>query len=165
MTLSGSLQIAVLLFVFSGTPAVIHGQTDTQTTLDCDIYDDCALRVQHNLLSSNIVRGPESTRVARIGFGTPPLENLFARSEVAAASFGLFRTDHTRASWLTVLGGVEFLAGIIAGARGNDDLAMALAIGGTVIEVVGAIFRTKANEHLSHSIWWYNQSLSEKGGR
>ena len=165
MTLSGAAIIAFLLLPFLGLPAVAHGQTGTQGNLGCDVYDNCALRVQHRFFSDKVVRGTESIHVARIGFGTPPLEDLFTRSDSAAVSFDQFRTDHSRSVWLTVLGGIEFIGGIVAESQGNDDLAVGLSIGGTIIEVAATIFRTRANEHLSNSIWWYNRSLTVGGVR
>ena len=165
MTLSSASRIAFLSFVFLGAPKVTHGQTSAQTILDCDAYASCALRVQYGLLNTKIVRGTESTDLARIGLGTPPLEALFARSDPSAISFDLFSADHARSSWLAVLGGIGFVGGLIAGARGDEDWAAGFSIGGTAFEVGAAIFRTKANEHLSKAIWWYNESLTRRGAR
>jgi hypothetical protein len=91
--------------------------------------------------------------------GTPPLEQLFSRSDGSAVSFDRFRTDHRRASWLTVLGGLELIGGLVARSRDNDDWALALSISGVFIELTGMVFRIRADEHLSQAIWWYNASL------
>lgn len=165
MTLTGASRIAFLLLSFLGLPSVAHGQAGTQGNLGCDVYDSCALRVQHRFFSDRVVRGTEGIQVARIGFGTPPLEELFSRSDSAAVSFDQFRTDHSRSVWLTVLGGIEFIGGLVAESQGYDDLAVGLSISGIMIEVAATIFRTKANEHLSNSIWWYNRSLTVGGVR
>ena len=165
MTRSNAPRIAFLLFVFLGAPTVTHGQTNVESNLNCDAYASCSLRVQHGLLNTRIVRGAESTHLARIGLGTPPLEELFARTDASAISFDQFSADHARSSWLAVLGGIGFVGGMIARARGNEDWAAGLSIGGTVFEVGAAIFTRKAAEHLSQAIWWYNESLSRPDAR
>jgi hypothetical protein len=66
---------------------------------------------------------------------------------------------------MTVLGGIEIVGGLVARSQGEDDWAMALSISGIVIEVVGTVFRTRADEHLSKAIWWHNASLSEGRAR
>jgi hypothetical protein len=58
-----------------------------------------------------------------------------------------------------LLGGIGFVGGLIAGARGDDRWAAAFSVGGTVFSMGSGIFRTRANEHLSKTIWWYNASL------
>jgi hypothetical protein len=165
MTFSSASRIAVLLLAGLGVPTVAQSQAGTQNILGCDVYDSCALRVRHRLLRTEIVRGTEDTPIAEIGFGTPPLEELFARSDQAALGFDGFRKDHKRASWMTVLGGIEIVGGLVARSQGEDDWAMALSISGIVIEVVGTVFRTRADEHLSKAIWWHNASLSEGRAR
>ncbi len=132
-----------------------------QPEAGCHVYDQCALRVQHHILSTWIVRGAEETRVARIGFRPPRLQGLFQASEPAALAFRQFRSHHARSSWLAILGGLEIVGGMVARANGKDDWALGLSIGGTVFELAAGIFRMKANEHLSTSIWWYNQPFAE----
>jgi len=165
MTPSSASRIGLLTLLILGAPTVTHGQTRTQATRGCDAYDSCALRVQHHLFSNKIVRGTDDTEVARIGFRTPALQGLFARSDRAAISFDLFREDHVRSSWLGLLGGIGFVGGLVAGARGNKDWAAGLSISGTLFSVGSGIFRTKANEHLSKAIWLYNVSLSDRSAR
>jgi len=164
MILSSAFRITVLpLVLLAGlvVPGVAHGQAGTQNILDCEVFDSCALRVRHRLFRTEIVRGTEDTPIAEIGFGTPPLRELFARSDQAAMGFDRFRKSHGRASWMSVLGGLEFLGALVARSQEEDDWAMALSLSGVVIEVASMIFRTRADEHLSRAIWWYNESLSE----
>jgi hypothetical protein len=164
MTFSSACRVTVLLLAGLGLPTMAQAQAGAQTLLGCDVYDSCALRVRHGLLRTEIVRGTEDTPVAEIGFGTPPLEELFARSDQAALGFDRFSRDHKRASWLAVLGAAEIVGGLVARSQGEDDWAMALSISGIVIEVVGTVFRTRADEHLSTAIWWHNESLSKGSG-
>jgi hypothetical protein len=152
-----------LLVVCPAVPTGAHGQTANQAILGCDVFEDCALRVRYRLFRTEIVRGTESTRVARVGLGTPPLEELFSRSDRAALSFERFRKEHRRSSWLTVLGGIEIAAGLVARAQDSEDWAVALSVTGVVIELAGMLFRTRADEHLSAAIWWYNESLARGG--
>jgi hypothetical protein len=160
MTLSRGSRLAVLLLLILGCPHLIRAQDAPPSILGCDVYESCALRVQYRFFRNEVVRGPESTSVTRIGLGTPPLEELFARSDSALVSFHEFRKDHIRSSWLMVLGGLEFVGSLVAEANGKDDLAVGLSIGGIVLEVIGAVFRTKADEHMSKAIWWHNESLA-----
>jgi hypothetical protein len=157
--------IALLTFLVLGAPTVTHGQTSTQAPPGCDAYDSCALRVQYRLLGTKIVRGTDDTDVARIGFGAPALQELFARSDRASISFDQFREDHLRSSWLGLLGGIGFVGGLVAGARGNEELAAGLSIGGTVFSVGSGIFVTRSREHLSKAVWWYNESLAARSVR
>ena len=165
MSLLSASRIIVLLLAGVGIPTVAQGQASPRDSLDCEVFDRCALRVRHRLLRTEIVRGTDDTRVAEIGFGTPPVEELFARSDQAALGFHRFRKDHRRASWMTVLGGLELVGGLVARSQGEDDWAMALSISGVVIEVAARIFRIRADDHLSTAIWWYNESLSEGRAR
>ena len=165
MTLSSASRTGLLTLVLLGAPAVTHGQTRTQATPPCDTYDSCALRIQHHVFSTRIVRGEEDMEVAQIRFRTPALQELFARSDRAAISFDDFRQDHTRSAWLGLLGGIGFVGGLVAGAYESEEWAAGLSIGGTVFSVSAGVFRTKSLEHLSKAIWCYNQSLSEQGGR
>lgn len=150
---------ALLALVVWAIPASASGQAATGAPrLEAD--DTLALRVRYRLLGTTIVRGPADAQVARIGFGTPPLRDLFAGSEEAAASFERFSKEHARSSWTGLLGGIGFVGGMVAGARGEERWAAALSIGGTVFSMGSGVFRTRANEHLSKAIWWYNASLA-----
>lgn len=149
--------LSLLLALLS--PAGILAQSARPDAAGCDAYAACALRVQHRLFKTNVVRGSGDEVVAQIGFRTPPLENLFARSPEAALDFALFREDHRRSAWLGFLGGVGFLGGLIAGAKGEEGWAAGLSLGGTVFSMGSGLFRTKANEHMSSAIWWHNGSL------
>jgi hypothetical protein len=42
---------------------------------------------------------------------------------------------------------------------------LALSISGVAIELAAMLFRTRADEHLSRAIWWYNESLTPEGVR
>lgn len=56
------------------------------------------------------------------------------------------------------------LLNVSQGLRTNE-LAASLSISGVVIELVGMVFRRRADEHLSQAIWWYNESLTRVGVR
>lgn len=165
MTLPNPSRIAILMLGFLAFPAVTHGQAGTQEVLGCDVFEDCALRVRHRLFRTEVVRGTEDSRVARIGLGTPPLNELFSRSEPATLSFERFRVDHRRSSWLTILGGIEIAAGLIARSQKNPDWVRPVFISGVIIELAAMVFQTRADEHLSQAIWWYNESLARGGVR
>jgi hypothetical protein len=164
MTRTKALPVAGIILLFSGSPAITWAQA-TEVDGGYEAFDSCALRVRHGLFRTEIVRGTEGLRVAGIGWGNPPLGELFARSPRATVSFEAFRRDHIRSSWMTALGGIEIVGGLVARARDHEDWARALTIGGIVVEVAGMIFRARADEHLSDAIWWYNRSLLEDGDR
>jgi hypothetical protein len=161
MTLHNASRFSILLLGFLALPTVTHGQTSNQDLRGCEVFASCALRVRYRLFRTEIVRGTESTHVARIGFGAPPLDELLSRSDRSAVSFDRFRQDHTKSSWLAVLGGLEIVGGLVARAQDNEDWAIGLSISGVVIEIAAVIFRTRANEHLSEAMWWYNESLAK----
>jgi len=165
MIFSRGIPLAILLLGLSGLPGKTQAQNVNQEVPGCDAYEDCALRVQYRLFRTEIVRGMESNRVARIGLGTPPLDEILSRSRRATVSFEGYREDHRRSSWLTVLGGIEIMAGLVARAQDKEDWAVALSISGVLIEVGARIFNSRANEHLSEAVWWYNESLVPKGAR
>jgi hypothetical protein len=151
--------MVVILVALLAPPTAISGQWAPKEVPGQEVFDRSALRLRHRLFRAEVVRGSESISVARIGLGTPPLGDLFSRSDEATLSFDEFRKDHKRGSWLTVLGGLELLGSLVARSQDSEDWAMALSISGVVIEGAGMIFRTRADEHLSQAIWWYNASL------
>jgi len=161
----GSFLLLFVLLAGLGAPTAARGQADDPALLDCQEFDRCALRVRHRLFGTEIARGTEDMPIAELGFRAPPLGDLFARSEQAALGFQRFQKNHRRASWMSVLGGLEFVGALVARSQGEDDWAVGLSISGVAIEVVAMIFRTRADEHLSSAIWWYNASLAGEGGR
>lgn len=165
MTLSSLARAALLALAVSALPADVGGQAGDGAGRHTAAYDTAALRVRHGLFRTSVVRGPEDVLVTHIGFGTPPLRELFSGSAGASASFERFARDHARSSWMGLLGGIGFVGGLIAGARGDDRLAATLSIGGTVFSMGSGIFSTRAREHLSKAVWWYNASLvADQGG-
>ena len=89
MRLKSASLVSVLLLVLLaglGAPTAVHGQVSKPEILDCQVFDGCALRIRHRLFGTEIVRGTQDTPIAEIGFRTPPLEELFARSQGAGSS-------------------------------------------------------------------------------
>ena len=145
---------------FTGAQAQASAASET-----CTEYAACALRVKHGFFKTKIVRGADDTELADIGFRTPPVRDVFQVAPEALVAYDLFGADHRRSSWTGALGFAGFLGGMIAGAKGGDDWAAGLSVGGTVFSLISGIFRTKANEHLSGAVWHYNASLSAAGNR
>lgn len=153
--------LVCLCLALAATPNAGQGQVVPLGASACDAYAGCALRVQHGLFSTRIVRGTDDTEMAKLGFGAPPLDDLFASSAEAAISFQRFRTAHVRSSWMGLLGGIGFVGGLVAGARGHHDWAAGLSLSGTAFSFGSGAFRTRANEHLSRAVWWHNATLAD----
>lgn len=163
MNLFPGPRAALLALALFAAPSSLHGQADPSLHAACDAYERCALRVRHGFFTTRIVRGTDDTELARLGFGAPPLDDVFSLSDEAAVSFQRFRTAHVRSSWMGLLGGIGFVGGLVAGARGHHDWAAGLSLGGSVFSLGAGAFRTRADEHLSRAVWWHNASLA--GGR
>lgn len=159
MRRSGVVRVALLAFALSAPSKGALAQASAPAAPATQAYDSAALRVRHGIFRTSVVRGPEDALVTHVGFGTPPLRDLFSRSEAATASFERFTRDHARSSWTGLLGGIGWVGGLIAGARGDEELAAVFSIGGTVFSMGSGIFRTRADEHLSKAVWGYNASL------
>lgn len=160
MSISRGFRVAVLALALFTLPSALDGQAGPAAQAVCDTYEGCALRLKYGLITTRIVRGADDAQVARLTFRPPPLEELFARSDPASASFQRFRTAHLRSSWMGLMGGIGFVGGLVAGAAGHHGWAAGLSIGGSVFSVGAGAFRTRANEHLSRAVWWHNASLA-----
>jgi yecA family protein len=57
------------------------------------------------------------------------------------------------------------LGSLVARSQDREDWATALSVSGVVIEAAGMVFSTRADEHLSQAIWWYNVSLPKGRAR
>ncbi|MHB1222802.1 MAG: hypothetical protein ACYC2G_01960 [Gemmatimonadaceae bacterium] len=135
----------------------------TATGLPCS-HDSCVLRVEDGWLSRKLVRGPEGTVVARLGFGGPSLASIVQISDSAVAHARSYQRAQTVGSTLATLGSVASIAAtIVLNQQDRDvrDEALAVNIGGLAIWVVGNTFLYKARREMNRSVWWYNRAVMD----
>jgi hypothetical protein len=127
-------------------------------------FDTCVLRVEDGWFSRKLVRGPEGTVVARLGFGGPSLESVVAISDSAVVHARRYRTAQTTGNVLTTIGSLGTLAAVIALNQRDtnvDDEAIAVNVAGLAVWVVGNTFLYKARRELQRSVWWYNRAVMD----
>jgi hypothetical protein len=128
-------------------------------------YDSCVLRVEDTWFSRRLVRGPEGTVVARLGFGGPSLASVVQLSDSAVHHARLYQRAQTTGTVITTLGTLASLASwvIYANADRDEDLRQevtAINVGALVAGIVGTTFHLKARRELSRSVWWYNRAVT-----
>jgi len=128
-------------------------------------YDVSALRVESSMGDLQIVRGAQSTVVARAGvFHGPKLAQLVARSDRAAAEARVFEQNYDRGQY-TFAAGLATL-GAAVGASRIRDLNGAIRPGLTAASVLliayGGSKLERASQALSRAIWWYNRDLKRE---
>lgn len=126
-------------------------------------YEQNALRVESRLGDLQIVRGAQSTVVARAGvFHGPKIANLVGQSEKALAEARAFERDYEPAQSLIAVG-IAVLGGAIGASR-MHDIDNAIPTGLTIASVVligyGGSKLERAYSALSRAIWWYNRDLT-----
>ena len=125
-------------------------------------YDDSALRVESHHGDLQIVRGIQSTVVARGSvFHGPSVANLVGQSDSALAHARIFERDYQPAQYIAGLGIVTLGAAI--GARQIHDINSWIPTGLTIVGVglitYGGSKLENAYRALSKAIWWYNRDL------
>jgi hypothetical protein len=125
-------------------------------------YDENALRVENRLGNLQIVRGVQSTVVARAGvFHGPKVAPLVSQSENAVAEARVFERDYEPGQALVALGIATFGAAI--GASRIHDINSAIPAGLTSASVLliafGGSKLESAYRALSKAVWWYNRDL------
>ncbi len=158
---------ASIVIALAALPAVAAAQEPvrvlTPAGLPCE-YDSCVLRVEDGWLSRKLIRGPEGTVVARLGFGGPSLAGLVQISDSAVAHARSYQRHQAVGSALTTVGSITAIAATIVLNRQNRDVrdeAIAVNVGGLAIWVVGNTFLYKARREMNRSIWWYNRTVMD----
>ena len=131
-------------------------------------YDSCVLRVEESWFSRKLVRGPEGTVVARLGFGGPSLASVVQVSDSAVAHARAYQRASTTAAVFNTLGLAASVASWVIYLQGDDgeDLRQevtAINVAALVSGIIGTTFNYKARRELTRSLWWYNRSVT--GGR
>lgn len=137
----------------------------TPSGLPCS-HDGCVLRVEDGWMSRKLLRGPEGTVVARLGFGGPSLASVVQISDSAVVHARRYQRAQAIGSTLTTLGSVSAIAATIVLNQQNRDVrdeAIAVNVGGLAVWVVGNTFLYKARREMNRSVWWYNRAVM--GGR
>lgn len=143
------------------------GQTSVQTLLQepvtpCD-YDSCALRLQIQKGSWTITRGHQATPVGSIGFRVPNVASLVAAVPEAVTEARFFQSNYPRGGVLLVIGGIAATAGFkISGFKGDQPVANAVGVAGTVLLFYGAHKQQLALNALNNAIWLYNRGLDKE---
>jgi hypothetical protein len=127
-------------------------------------YDDNALRLESQRGNLQIMRGIESTVVARSGiFHGPRIANLVTQSDSALAQARVFERNYMPGQLIAGLGIATFGAAI--GVWRIHDINPAIPTGLTIVSVslitYGGSKLESAYRALSKAIWWYNRDLKK----
>lgn len=127
-------------------------------------YDENALRVESRRGNLQIVRGIQSTVVARSGvFHGPKIATLVSQSDSALAEARAFERDYGPGQYITGLGIATLGAAI--GASRIADINAAIPTGLTIAAVAlityGGTKLENAFRSLSKAVWWYNRDLKK----
>jgi len=143
---------APLAFALLSTTA--HAQAAPDTTCS---YGRCALRVEHGLLSSRLVRGSSGEPVARLGPFGSGVNVLLAGSD-SAAHYG--RHYRTRRAAVDALGLVTTALCLTAIVTTHDSFqGVPLVLSVVTFEVISIPFLVAARRSLERAVWWYNRDL------
>jgi hypothetical protein len=125
-------------------------------------YDDNALRVESQRGNLQIVRGIQSTVVARSGiFHGPRVASLVTHSDSALAQARVFERDYVPGQVIAGLGIATFGAaiGVWRIPDVNPTMPTALTIASVYLIAYGGTKLERAYRALSKAIWWYNRDL------
>lgn len=155
----------VALGAVAARPAAATAQDATRTATTSDgqpcSYDSCVLRVEDGWFSRRLVRGPEGTVVARLGFGGPSLASIVQRSDSAVVHARRYQSAQRTGDIVSLVGTVGSIAALFAlDDSGSRDEAIAVNVASVVVFIVGQSFHFRAQRELSRSLWWYNREVS-----
>ena len=124
-------------------------------------YDSQALRLESHWGEYRVVRGAKGSVVGTVGpIHTFDVEQLVARSPVAAAEARVYKANHLPASIVGVTGAVSLVTGIIVASNSSNNASSPLLIiAGAGAMIWSAQHLNTAYAALSRSIWWYNRDL------
>ena len=124
-------------------------------------YDTQALRLESHWGEYRVIRGAKGPVVGTVGLVRSfDVEQLVARSPVAAAEARVYQSNHLPASIVGVTGIVSFLTGVVLTTNSSNNASSPiLMIGGAGAMFWSAQHLNAAYAALSRSIWWYNRDL------
>ena len=123
-------------------------------------YDSCALRAEDGWFSRRLVRGPEGTLVAKLGWGGPGLASIVELSDSAVTHARRYQSAQRAADVISLIGTVGSIAALVALSDDADaSQTVAINVGSFVVFAVGQGFHIKARRELSRSLWWYNRDV------
>lgn len=158
---------AAAVLVLAASPDRAAGQEPTRVLTPAGLpcgYDSCVLRVEDGWLSRKLLRGPEGTVVARLGFGGPSLASVVQVSDSAVVHAHRYQRAQNVGAALTTVGSVAAIAATIVLNQQNRDVrdeAIAVNVGGLAVWIVGNTFLYKARREMNRSVWWYNRAVTE----
>ncbi len=124
-------------------------------------YDTQALRLESHWGEYRVIRGAKGPIVGTVGpVRSFDVEQLVARSPVAAAEARVFQSNRVPASIVGITGALSFVTGVVLASNSSNNASTPLL----VIVGTGAMFWSAqrlntAYAALSRSIWWYNRDL------
>jgi hypothetical protein len=128
-------------------------------------YDGNALRVESSLGDLQIVRGVQSTVVARAGvFHGPKVADLLSTSERAVAEARIFERNYDRGQYIVAIG-LATLGAAIGSSRIpdiNSGIPPGLTAASVSLIAYGGSKLERASQALSRAIWWYNRDLKRQ---
>jgi hypothetical protein len=151
-----AVPFTLLLACAALQPAVVRAQAAPDTTTACS-YSRCALRVDHGLLSTRLVRGAAGESVGRLGWFGSGAGVLLAGSDSAAHHARQYRSKRATADALTFVSIAVALVGVSQGDDFVDSGPFLLT--SLTLDLIALPFWFGARRSLDRSVWWYNRDL------
>lgn len=155
----GSFNSAVAQTATQAQPP--HTSVAAITSDSASSYDSQALRLESRWGEYRVIRGAKGPVVGTVGpIRSFDVEQLVARSPVAAAEARVYKANHLPASIVGVAGALSLVTGVVVASNSSNNASSPVLI----IAGAGAMFWSAqhlntAYAALSRSIWWYNRDL------
>jgi hypothetical protein len=145
---------SLLLACAAVQPATVRAQVAPDTACS---YSRCALRVEHRLLSTRLVRGTSGESVSRLGWFGRGVDVLLAGPDSAAYHARQYRSRRTTSDALSFASAALALVAVWT----TDDFVESgpLLLVGVTLELIALPFWLGARRSLDRSVWWYNGAL------
>jgi hypothetical protein len=119
-------------------------------------YERCALRIKKSAFKSRIVAGIDGRVVAKLGdFGTD-LEHRVDLPDSAFSHVQRYNSQAKLSAWLGLAGTVVLVTPLLVTIDDPGPGWLAAPVIGLGLSIASATIRTRAGDHLSQAIWWYN---------
>ena len=157
MTMRRVALLSLVLAYAALQPATVRAQVPQGAPDTACTYSRCALRIEHRLLSTRVVRGASGESVGRLGWFGGGVDVLLAGRDSAAHYARQYRSKRTTADALTATS----IALALISVTQNDSFAdgAPFLIAGTTLELIALPFWLGARRSLERSVWWYNRDL------
>ena len=137
----------------------IAGGAQAQESKSCT-YDTCALRLTFSDFGNRkIVAGDAATPADGRGAWARRVPVLEAGSDSVRFHYVEYRSHAKRGGLFSIAGAVDVAVGLSLNYDDNKAWVIGLVSAGIIMEAIGAVNRSRSEDHLQRAIWLYNRDL------